>query len=734
MKIKLFAGISLTVGVLPLAAAASENEAVRLEPVVSTATRTAKVVSDAPASVSVVTAKDIEARNVQRVDDALTNVPGVYVQSLGGGTPSAWANRITLRGIPGYYRTAVMVDGQVLNNAFSGGTNMSAIPIESIEQIEVVPGPFSALYGGSAMGGVVNIITKTPTKREVVASGGYGSNNTSRESLTYRDKLSERVGIAFNYDHSQSSGYVNDYVVKAASGAGGTPVTGWQRTTDTQGNVQYLVGDKGNKGWSQDNTGVKLYLDIDPTSRLTLDAAYHYHATEFIGFNPYLRDGAGNPVYSGNVSINDGGGKKMALTESLFLTGPNGEEAKRYGAAYDTRLWGGADLKLNLGYMDNDYWYVTPGTTATSQGGAGKLSDIPNTKLDLSAQLSLPLGARHLLVLGAFAEDADLRKKDYALADWKNRDGRGTVGYHADGQTRSYAFSVQDEYALSDRVTFYLGGRYDSWETSGVVEQFTAPVFSNNYSKRTKSAFSPKVAATYKPTQDTTLRAAVGKAFRAPNLSDMYSTWASGAKVYQSNPDLDPEKSTSWEIGAEHRFRTGTTLRATYYQSEVTNLIYSSDLSPTLNMKSNAAKAEVEGVELELRQRLPAGLTAFVNATFNDSQITENQAVPASVGKQVTYSPQRMANLGVEGKRGPWFGSVTGRYVGKVYATDTNMDTVNGVYNAYDPYFVVNAKLGYALNKAFSATFAVDNLTDRDYFQGAKMPGRTFFATLTYRY
>ncbi len=151
--------------------AQADEAAVTMTEMVVTATKTAKIVSEAPATVTVVTAKEIENKNAHRIDEALAGAPGVFIRSLGGEQPSNYLNQITLRGIPGYYRTGVMVDGVSINNAFSGGVNMSIVPVDDIQQIEVVPGPFSSLYGGAGMAGVVNIITKVPEKREISIKG-----------------------------------------------------------------------------------------------------------------------------------------------------------------------------------------------------------------------------------------------------------------------------------------------------------------------------------------------------------------------------------------------------------------------------------------------------------------------------------------------------------------------------------------------------------------------------------
>ncbi len=134
---------------------------------------------------------------------------------------------MALRGISGYQRTAVLVDNQPMNNALSGGVNWASFEIEDIDRIEVVPGPFSSLYGGSAMGGVINIITKKPEEGKFVVKAGVGSNALNSLSLTYGGKTFEDLGRCANYGHKRSDGYIREYVVKgASSGAGVIPVTG----------------------------------------------------------------------------------------------------------------------------------------------------------------------------------------------------------------------------------------------------------------------------------------------------------------------------------------------------------------------------------------------------------------------------------------------------------------------------------------------------------------------------
>ncbi len=129
--------------------------------VVSTASGYEQNIQDAAATISVITAEEIEKKSYTDVTDVLKNVPGVFVN--GGGSNQS----ISIRGMGADY-TLFLIDGKPMqgNDAFNpngsfGGAQINFLPpLEAIERIEVVRGPASSLYGSDAMGGVINIITK----------------------------------------------------------------------------------------------------------------------------------------------------------------------------------------------------------------------------------------------------------------------------------------------------------------------------------------------------------------------------------------------------------------------------------------------------------------------------------------------------------------------------------------------------------------------------------------------
>ncbi len=157
-----------------------------LDEVIVTATRTEKKAVEAPGSVSVVTAEEIELTGPKTIDQTLSSLPGVYVRR-GKGLMDTLSS-ISLRGIPDPKRTLVLVDGMVLNNPYTGNVKFGGFFPEDLDRVEVVRGPFSSLYGGYAMGGVVHFITKMPEQREILLRAGYGNgfdDGKAMEDLSY---------------------------------------------------------------------------------------------------------------------------------------------------------------------------------------------------------------------------------------------------------------------------------------------------------------------------------------------------------------------------------------------------------------------------------------------------------------------------------------------------------------------------------------------------------------------
>jgi len=722
-------------GLVTVADAAESGEVVELGEVVVTATRTNASLSDAPAAVTVINAKNIETKNASRLGDVLDQVPSLYLRdgALGQSQGTSGTSGMSLRGID-QNKVLILLDGQPIQDGRSGKVNWRIPFVEDIARVEVVPGAFSSLYGSNAIGGVISIITKQPEKREFTAKVTKGWSDASGEdaSLYFRDKLDNGLGVVAGLGYQNRDSYINDFVVKTpVSGAAGTPVSGAQAITTRDGAPAYLVGDKGTTPWHSANATAKLFYNLNAHDRIYGGIAYQETNQGYTQFNTYLRDAVGAPVSSGTLGIN---GQRVTLTESNFVNNsPLHEAAMRYFAGYDGTVGNDYLLKIDLAKIDRAYSFTMANTTATWNSGAGTLTDTPNSGIDGTVQLSFPLGAKHFLVTGLALHRDFANQKAYTLSNWRNPDSRTAVtgGYNGDSVTTSVF--AQDEISAADALKIYLGGRLDQWETRGDNFQNTAPAGATLYPVRSVSAFSPKVSAVYKPTEAATLRASFGKSFRAPTNEDMYTTSTVNGLTTQGDPNLQPERGKTWEMGGELRLTEKTRATATYYETQLSDLIYLKQITPlVLSQRINAGKAKVRGIELGATTRLASWLEADANYAYIDSKVLENISDPLSVGKRLTDSPKNIAGIGLTAQQGAWSGTLNTRYVSHNFFTARNTDVVEGVPTSYDAYTVVNTKLGYEFSRSVKGTIAVNNLLNRKAYSFFLLPSRNVTAGMDF--
>jgi vitamin B12 transporter len=162
---------SLALLALPSIVASADDAALHMERIVITATRTATTILDSPDNVTVITAEELSAAGVATVAEALESVAGVEIADSG---TAGSVKSVRIRGSASA-QVLVLVDGVRMNDSRQGATDLSLLPAEMIERIEVLRGGTSALYGADALGGVVNIITKNRADRDLTLTLANGS-------------------------------------------------------------------------------------------------------------------------------------------------------------------------------------------------------------------------------------------------------------------------------------------------------------------------------------------------------------------------------------------------------------------------------------------------------------------------------------------------------------------------------------------------------------------------------
>jgi iron complex outermembrane recepter protein len=705
----------------------------KLDDIVVTATRTEKSISSAPGSVSVVTRGDMDKRNIKTLDEALNTTVGVFDDSKGKGLMGTTSS-VSMRGMGYDKRVLFLLDGYLpLNDGYTGGVSYQMMPMEDVERIEVVRGPFSSLYGGNAMAGVVNVQTKMPEKRELTFKTGYGSGWSRGDALddlkkfyfSYGDKFNDNIHVLASYGRKDTNGYPTGLNIQSSKPTAG--ITGYETTTDTKGSTRYLIGDTGDNTWWDDQITLKTGFDFSSTSKLNLSFIRSRYKYGYDDPHTYLKDAKGNDVW-----------KYGSVNESSFLSGDGGVEQNIYGISYDTQF-SSVKTKASFGYMDRTTsWYVTRGSTSatTQNGGPGTLSDTPSAGYNGDLQFTVPMFDRHILTFGTTYRAEWAHTEEDALSNWSNESTRTQMTYEAKGNARTFSLYAQDEIAVLDSLTAYLGCREDWWRTSdGYANSVGSAGYPKTYDSRDADSFSPKGALVYKPFDETTFRTSVGKAFRAPSVYDLYRTWTSSTGVtYQANPDLKPETVITWDAGVEQGLWKGMKVKGTYFENYMTDLIYRQTVSSTLQKNINAGKAESKGIELEAEQRFDFGLKLFANYTYTNAILKENQANPATVGKKLIGVPENMFNAGGSYTIGPVTASLTGRYIGKRYGSDDNSDEVNHVFTSYDPYFTADAKVSYKFAKYAELSLSADNIFGENYYGYYPGLGSAWFAELTLRY
>lgn len=360
--------------------AVDANEDV-LDNIVITATKTEADVRDLPASVTVITADDIERANVKSVEDILRYQAGFAVKDMGG----MKATKVSMRGMS-QNGVLVMVDGVSINNGYTGGANWSSVPVEMIERIEIVRGAGSALYGSNAMGGVVNIITKETTGGKVTA--GFGSHHTRYGDFYYGLKDND-VFFSVNYGKRTSDGYNDDITDTATS-----------------------KNTYGKRASERETYGIKLAYDVNEENKVILshqvtENSYGYYQSTYNPRNEGLRKAVATQL-SWQGRYEDGSALNVSLsqydmnrywTQSGKNYTPNPVKSKEAEANYSWFAGDKHHLTVGASYKEDkgssETWW--PGNVLKDRSG-GKTENVGfflQDDIKLSERANLIVGGRY---------------------------------------------------------------------------------------------------------------------------------------------------------------------------------------------------------------------------------------------------------------------------------------------------------------------------------------------------
>lgn len=670
-----------------------------LDEMVVSATRSEKKLLDTAASVSVITDKDLNKMHINNLDEAFVKIPGVYVGRLSGigSTPS----QTVMRGVNAANSVAVLVDGVQVNDSYNGSVTWSAIPVDMVKRVEVLRGPASVLYGGNALAGVINIITKDVDKTSVNLKLSYGSNNTQNHSLYVAGKASDKLDFNVNYEKKKTDGYITDPVLSSKA------VFGAETTTTNTGAKRWIIGNKGKRQWDENTVGVGFKCHFDESKSLALDFTK----------NEYEYSYSAPTSYFGDDIIKKAG---------TYFSTPGEKASNKYNMTYNDSENG---WKAVVGYSDQYKQHDTSISKATD-------SSKPNTRFSFDLQKNQTISANNNAVFGLNYRKDEMDATVYKLADKFNSDSKIAVDSMASGTNKSFSAYVMDEHKFSDRWTATAGLRYDKWSTDGriLLPNKTEAI---NYDESTYDNWSPSLSVMYKPEADSSVYLSWGKAFEAPSLYRMYSSSYSSNVYNIANPNLKPQKAETFELGYKKDLNNKSAIGVSVYDTKYKGLLYKNSLGVVDGMNAtcyqNAGEAEAKGFELELNHNFDDKWSAFLNYTYQNPVI--KKALKATEkDKYVTAIPKEVFRAGVTYSDDKWSGMLTGEYISKRFSKTDNSDTVNGVYGSYDPYFIMNMDISYSFNKNYTLTASVNNILDRDFFNYYYQPGRTYSVELNYRF
>jgi iron complex outermembrane receptor protein len=751
---------------------------------------TAKEIYKLPTTTESVTSEKIDNTiNAMTAEDTIKYMPSVQVRKRYIGdtnAPVGWRTS----GTSSSARGLIYADGIMLssllgnNNGNTGSPRWNMVSPSEIERVDVMYGPFSAAHSGNSIGGIIDITTKMPEKFEAGADvkstwqdySFYGKKKTF-DSQEYSFNVGDRYkDLSFRFDvshldsHSQPIAFVNPTVPTTNATAADTRVTGAIANKNPYGVNAQVLGESALNHTVQDNFKWKIGYDLTPT----LHAAYTlglWQNDNRGGFNSFLRDSAGNVVNTGNVNI---GGRRYSLTSNglpLFAETRADQMHWSHGMNLKSDTGGVFDWDLSgsvVEYGTDLSRTSTQSPALAARNGAGRVTSLTGTGWHTADAKGIwrpkaDLLGKHEVSFGFHHDQYNLDNPVYNVTNWQTSK-YGSIFSDSKGKTQTEGYWAQDSWDFAKQWNFTLGGRVESWHA---YDGYNAAIANNalrtlNQADRNELEFSPKAKLTWKPMDRVQTGLSIGQAYRFATVTELFqqttSTVGGVTNIVNGNPNLKPEEALSSELSGEYFLDQGK-LRLSLFQERVKDAIFSQQTilstGAISSTPSNVGEIQSYGVEFagEASNVGIQGLDLYGNATWTNSEITENAAADAAAARAGATSTNPNANQPSTGRRQPrvpeWRASATvayrptdklttsvsGRYSSAQFSQLNNSDINPETYGGGgDAYFIVDLKAKYQITKQVSASAGIDNVSDQQVWLFHPFPSRTYFAELKYNY
>jgi hemoglobin/transferrin/lactoferrin receptor protein len=681
------------------------------ETIVVTATRSERDIADVPATVSVLTAADIENQLARDLRDLVRYEPGV---SVGGTGDRFGLGGFTIRGIGGN-RVLTTIDGIRVADAYSFGPFLSAnrdyVDVDGLSAFEIVRGPGSALYGSDAIGGVVAYRTKGPSDYLAwdsfygnVKAGYSGDDDSTVGTLTIAGGL-ERLGAMVL--HTARQGHETENF-------GGTGGTGTARELPDP-----LDRDTA-------NTVLKLAFAPGDAHELVFGTETHESDTS-------------SRVLSNYDTLV---GSTLTRTQDAYDT----IERDRYSIAYTYAPASGAidRLELQLYSQTSEQQQTTQelreSTTSGIQTRRTRDSFFEQEIDGLNVQIDKTFGAgrvSHYLVAGLehwTTDSASLRDGGTTSVP-----GGAPIPEFSPLPTRDFpptevvqqGVFVQDEIALLDgRLVLTPALRFDAFDADATGD---AVYFAGNPGQAPPENFSdskasPKLGALYRLTDRWSLYTQYAEGFKAPPYDDVNVGFTNPIGGYKtiSNPDLVSETSRSKELGLRletDRGRLSLVAFQNTYDDFIESLVLTGvdpDDGFLVFQSQNLDGVEIEGFELSGRMQI--GQSGFgLNYALAYAEGTDE-----ATGEPLNSIDPLKSVLGLS------YAAPSDRWGGEIVWTalaGKDAGDISGDRLATPGYGLIDVLGRYRIGDSVQLNFGIFNLTDKRYIEWADTPAIAFDAT-----
>ncbi|MCY4747155.1 TonB-dependent receptor [Pelomonas sp. UHG3] len=757
----------------PLAHAQGVATDAQLAPVTVTGSATRNGLPAAvPGSTASKTADQLREQNLFNPEDALNYVPGTVVRKRYLGDRNALLAGRSF-GTLQPSRALVYLDGYLISN-FLGrfdAPRWNMISPEAIARVDVLYGPYSALFPGNSIGTTVAVSQRVPQGFELsgrlVASSQhfkqYGQAerfDSGQFSLHVANRLDGGAWFSADLNHQDATGQPMQWQTVVANAAGSFPavtgaattVTGIVYDTDPKGLKRAVFGANGGAidHTVQDTLNLRGGLMLTPTLEASVMASWWHNDTETRN-QSWLRDAAGTTVWSGVVTD---GTNRFSIPASAFAPSTRQETHQQLGATLKTRRgpgWNGSLVVSDYRLLtDNARQANTPDPVAAA-GGAGSLTRRDGTgwnTAEVQASYTPTAGdwghGRHALALGLHRNGYRLENRVASLADW--RGGNGTASQFYGGKTEITALYLQDAWRFSDDWMLTLGWREERFQThSG--RQLGGGV-TVDYPGRSLRGHSPKAALAWAASDSLTLKASAGRGVRFPNVEELYNGTVTATSQTLSDPTLKAETADAVDLSAEFE-GDRQRLRVSLYWDDVRDAILRQSTTDAAVCKTTATGAssytcvqnvdrvQTQGIELawQAQDLGLKGLALEASATYTlRSEVTANARDPAMVGKWWLRVPRTRAALQASYRPDTrWLFAAGWRHQGRAYNDTYNLDVNPNVYGGVSKLNQLDLRGAYKFTPQLELALGINNLSDQHAYQSHPYPGRTLFAELRFK-